>query len=746
MTTPAIEPRSYQDLVDEALARIPVHNPEWTNFNRSDPGVTLLELFAFLTDALGYRANQIPERNRVKFLSLLQVPRAPASSATGILEIRNERGRLTTLTLEPGVEARAGAVSFRTTQGLDVVPVEALVVVKQRLPNPPAELRDYYRQLYASLRGQPPTLDDVMLYQTAPVNPLDPSGTALQSTVDNAIWIALLLRSTDPLGDEVRDQARNSLAGATLNVGIVPVIEGGTAQVGPSGLPDGTEPTLTFQLPQPPPDGLLPVDDTARRAAYRTLSARAQTNVLLEPGVVQVSLPEDPAAFGLWENLDALEAGAADFPPSLEDSRHADRLLTWIKVAAPAGTEASVLWAGINAVTISQRARVAGEPLPDGTGEPDQSAQLAHADVLPETVTLEVIPPFGPPERWDLIDDLLAADSEVEVADPRRPPGRPPGASTRRNPSVFALDPATGAIRFGDGIRGRRPPAQARLRADYEYGTGALGNVGAGAVDTAPTLAAAFKVTNPIPTWGGADAEPVAQTERQAAQFLQHRDRLVTVADFESIVIRTPGVDVGRVEVLPTFNPEVDPPVETPGAVTVLVLPRTDVRHPAAPEPDRLFLNTICRYLGPRRLVTTEVFLRGPAYLDLWIAIGVDVEAGRSLAVTYDAVQTAVTTFLAPLDPTGGQPNGWPLGKPVHRLELAAVASRVPGVRLVSEVLLAPGASGPVEVVPLSGLQLPRVRSVAVGAQAADLDQLRGQQPLSDPPAAVPVPIVPEEC
>ena len=61
-TPPIIEPRSYQDLVDEALARIPVHNPEWTNFNRSDPGVTLLELFAFLIEALGYRANQIPER------------------------------------------------------------------------------------------------------------------------------------------------------------------------------------------------------------------------------------------------------------------------------------------------------------------------------------------------------------------------------------------------------------------------------------------------------------------------------------------------------------------------------------------------------------------------------------------------------------------------------------------------------------------------------------------------------------
>ena len=80
---PTIDNRRYQDLLDEALARIPVHNPEWTNFNKSDPGVTLIELFAFMTENLLYRSNLIPERNRLKFLQLLGVPLQPASSAVG---------------------------------------------------------------------------------------------------------------------------------------------------------------------------------------------------------------------------------------------------------------------------------------------------------------------------------------------------------------------------------------------------------------------------------------------------------------------------------------------------------------------------------------------------------------------------------------------------------------------------------------------------------------------------------------
>jgi hypothetical protein len=36
--------------------------PEWTDFNEPDPGIALLELFAFLTENLLYRQNQIPSR------------------------------------------------------------------------------------------------------------------------------------------------------------------------------------------------------------------------------------------------------------------------------------------------------------------------------------------------------------------------------------------------------------------------------------------------------------------------------------------------------------------------------------------------------------------------------------------------------------------------------------------------------------------------------------------------------------
>src|SRR5947209_16371676 len=111
---PTLDNRTYQDLLNEALARIPVHNPEWTNFNRSDPGVTLIELFAFLSESLLYRCNQIPERNHRKFLSLLNIPLQPATPAQGLVTFTNDRGPLQTITLNNDLEVRAGQVPFRT--------------------------------------------------------------------------------------------------------------------------------------------------------------------------------------------------------------------------------------------------------------------------------------------------------------------------------------------------------------------------------------------------------------------------------------------------------------------------------------------------------------------------------------------------------------------------------------------------------------------------------------------------------
>src|ERR687886_326506 len=84
---PALDDRSFDDLVEELLARIPAHTPEWTNPRQGDPGRTLIELFAWLADTLLYRANLIPERQRLAFLRLLGIQMRPAVAARGLISI-----------------------------------------------------------------------------------------------------------------------------------------------------------------------------------------------------------------------------------------------------------------------------------------------------------------------------------------------------------------------------------------------------------------------------------------------------------------------------------------------------------------------------------------------------------------------------------------------------------------------------------------------------------------------------------
>ncbi len=761
LTIPSLDDRRYQDLLDEALARIPVHNPEWTHFNKSDPGVTLIELFAFFTENLLYRANQIPDRNRRKFLSLLGVPLQPATSARGLVTFSNESASLQVLTLNAGVEVRAGQVPFRTTQGLDVLPIEAQAYFKKSI-TPDVKVLAYYEQLYASFTSRPLPAE-LRLYQTTPFSPRGTEPLDLGTdTIDQALWVALMLRPVHKPYEEMLPQAREALAGKTLSLGLVPAT-GAAGQRLPPGGPasNGGTAVIQFQLPSLPPGGLLPENPDQRNASYRTL---ATLEVPSEPVVVDIPLPSNPAELGLWMNMDPLEEGTRDFPPALDNEDQAQRVITWLRITGSASAQLSLLWVGLNAAKVTQRAHVLDELLPLGTGEPDQQVKLARTPVLPRTVRLTVTS-NGQTESWEEIDDLLSAGPEVVVPDLRQPPRATPQANPRVK--VFAVDPESGVIRFGDGLHGARPPLGAVLRADYDYGVGRAGNVGPEAITSGPALPAGLKVTNPLPTWGGADAETVGEGEKQIPRYLQHRDRLVSAQDFETLTLRTPGVAVGRVDVLPAFSPLLAPnePGDAPGAITVMVIPKYDPDPPQAPGPDT-FLEAISCWLAPRRLVTTEVFIRRPVYIPIWVSIGIDVVAGMPTATVREAVKQALRDFLSPLPAPDVQlleeqasltatpqysaaRKGWPLRKAVVALELVAVASRVPGVAWVTQVRLAQGTGAEQDSIPMTGLQLPRVADIAVGVgagEAPSLDSLRGTTAPSATRPFMPVPVVPEEC
>ncbi|WP_235902953.1 baseplate J/gp47 family protein [Sandarakinorhabdus oryzae] len=754
---PVVDDRDYAALVSETLARVPVHTPEWTNFNAADPGVTLVQLFAFLTESLIFRANQIPERNRAAFLNLLGIPLQPAQPARALVQFTNKNGPGLTRSIAADADLAAGALPFRSLMGLDLLPVDARLFIRRPVANPSPELLDYYKLLYASL-GQ--SLAAPALYESVPFDPaagpLDPAGS-----IDNGFWIGLFARERDLPGDPADPWAgiRDQLGGRILSLGLQPVVSDGARTLPPQGsaTASAAEELIRFHIAKPE-DGKLRFAADGRPAPdWAPLSARFGFDPSREAGVAQVTLP--PAdALKLWDNLEPLDAGVGNLPPAIGDAKLADRLVTWVRVSCSPAAALRLAWAGINCALAEQRREVRAEPLGEGDGSPDQTRRLAKAPVLAGSVVLTSITAAGTETTWTQVPDLL--DCAPEVAAPGQVVPAWAGPS-----DAYRLDPESGEIRFGDGLAGRRPQAGERLQARYQHCDGAAGNVGAGAIKAGPLLGG-IEASNPLPAWGGADAERVADGERQIQRLLTHRDRLVTAEDFRSIAWRAPGLDIGRIEVLPAWHPDLATAGmgHVPGVVTLLAIPAQDARHPAAPRSDAAFLDALCRWLDPRRLVTTELVLRGADYKGLYISVGLDIAPGHGAADVIAAVRARLSSHLAPLPPDGlgfaaepmvygeaADDRGWPLGKAVAANALLAEVARVAGVEAVTGLELALSTGGKRDEVSITGIELPEILglSVVVGPPVP-IAQLRGDSgssgaPPSGPPL-LPVPIVPETC
>ncbi len=814
---PVLDDRSFDQLVSEAQARIPVHTPEWTNLNLSDPGITLIDLVAFLTENLLYRSNRIPEANRLKFLSMLGISLEPPSPGVGLVTISNDKAPVSQPeSLAAGTQVQAGQVPFQTKTPLDVLPVSAAAYYKQpQMPDAATEAQ--YKLIYQTFLQtstdvltfyQPVSLDPPATGKPDPVVDL---GDPVNGTIDRSLWMALLARKGDDL-----DSVRSAIGGKTLTIGVYPA-----TQLGEEILPPATtgsaqaDPGLVFEIaaPEPDPTGLAGPGFGIGPANYTQLSITYADPVLQAPGIVQVTLPT-PDKLMIWA-FDPEEEGTGDYPPRVDDATVAARIVTWVRLRLPplpeaaadgstgetgcpsAGTGDSpdpaaatgqataagagspcgcgcsdgtgsatvststelalaaqnalptgqLTWVGVNAVQIIQAVQVNSERAGTGTGTPFQTFTLANTPVLtngtPGGFTVEVQSPDGTRQVWESIDDIYAAQPDQQV---------------------YLLDPAAGQLTFGSGLQGARVPLGATLIVSYSYGGGPQGQAAIGAVNKSVALLPGFSVANPVATWGASSGESVAQGEEVITRWLRHRDRLVTAQDFKDLTQRTPAVDVGRVEILPLFNPDQCGTGQSwPGMVTVLVIPRSDPLHPDAPTPNRQFLNAVCSWLDPRRLVTTELHVRGPVYQPIWVSVGFEVLAGQVPSIVQQQVIAAVKAFLSPL--TGGLPAsapgglpgdpaapgaGWPLGVNVRSQDIEAIATRVPGVRYVDSVrIAATNVNGVVvasiDPVPISGLQLPAATVFANVGPADDPAVIIGSSQ-SIPPTQVPVPVVPPTC
>lgn len=407
----------------------------------------------------------------------------------------------------------------------------------------------------------------------------------------------------------------------------------------------------------------------------------------------------------------------------LESSARGGRLKTAGEAAAAWSPRLSAI--RLNTVPAVNAETVADEVLGSSNGGKNQTFRLARSPVLPDLV-VEVREPGEqlnqPSEtwvRWQAVANFNAC-----------------GPNSR----CFVLDAATGAILFGNGLRGMIPPAgQNNVRAArYRTHADAAGNLAPNTVTVMRNPRDALNeirlVANFEPAYGGAAAEETAAVTRRAPYSLKNRQRAVAQEDYEWLAREVEGVR--RVFCLPARQRDGS---VRPGWVTVLVVPSQASAMPGSegrPIPSPELLRQVRAYLERRSLANlawpegSPAIVAGPDPDQIHVARPGFVEVRVSARVTpqdpaqADAVRNGVLRRLeAFLDPLGGGPDrdGWEPGRDVYVSEVAAEIEQVQGVDHVAGITLQTPARQQQLVQLLGPATLPY--DLPAGSQVSTLDE-----------------------
>jgi hypothetical protein len=644
-------------LVAEAKQRIPRYLPEWTDLNESDPGIALVELFAWMTEAVLYQLNAAPNALRLKMLQLLGYSTRPAQPAHTELQFTLGAG-VDSIVVPAGT--RVAASGAMNPDGSPVIfeTDAAVVAIGPTLQAVLAQKASSYVPFFADpAKPKPPTLA--------------PFPLQIGAAETDALYLCFTYPSAFPNVDVDLAFFLDDAPGDPKNT---------TAYTDTYACSFG-------KLPTPPAAWIWEYAADANGHWHALQLLADESAVLYRSGHVRFRFPSAPPSllFPLPNPTDPLVADYAKLTGY------------WVRARlTQAGYEQAPAIVAIttNTAPASAAVTITNESVGGSFGTPGQTFALAHAPVLPETLQLTVDEGLaGGAQAWRQVADFYGCAPDARV---------------------YTLDAASGTIAFGDGHYGAIPLANATTQnnitaARYRYGGGAAGNVATAKVsDVQSYVAFVDKVSNPIPAQGGADEEPVDETVLRAAHDVRATNRAVTADDFEALALATPGALVARAHALPLTNPDFLG-IDVPGSVTVLVIPQRRVdadvtlqtKDTLPPLPNATTLQAVCAWLDAHRLVTTELHVAGPIYHTLTFSMTVYCRSDADLAEVTNGIVAALRALFAPAGPNGG----WNWGATAYAAVAFATAMNVPGVsRIDSDFTMT-----------LDGAPLPKLGDAAIG-------------------------------
>ncbi|MFC4600197.1 putative baseplate assembly protein [Cohnella hongkongensis] len=693
-----LDDRTFENIVEEARRSIPRRLPEWTDENAHDPGMTFLELFAWLSEMQQYYLSRVPERNVRKFLDLLGIVPREAVQAEADVTFSNVR---VPITLPAGTKLQAEEQVFETTEAVKLLPLAIERIVTRT-------------EKEASDRSASNEKGNVAFY-----------AFGREAEAGSRLYIAFDRELEE--GETLSLYVKLADGGETKAAGVIPSARvawksyGWEEEHGTSWLPlelveDDTlhltgSGRITFRIASP----MRPVivHPAADRPRYWICCILEEPGYELPPRIDQVLLntarlrqrdtkseqtPFDGS--GLPNQTIAADSLLARFGTLRVQVRQADgRWREWREVSdfseSDAESEVYVVEPGsgrkASIVRFGDGKR--------GAIPPKGSGNIRRIHCTDDFAELRWIGRSnGLPHQKLRLYDLPVKRREVlriQVGVSAGRDGRmiwedwePVDSFDRSGPldRHYVFDCSTGELAFGNDENGAIPTRSSEPNLCVtvcEFGGGERGNIKPGLLNrwvvqeqdelllTADNLGYGF---------GGAEAETLEECVERAREQWQTPYCAVTSEDYVRIAMSTPGLKVSRVHVIPDYAPGRGSAAN--GAVTVVVVPKG---IGDTPKPSAGFLQTVAKHLDDRRLIATEVHVVAPDYVKVTVHAVVVVEP--HFMEEGHRIVAALNRMLAPLDKPGGI-QGWPFGRSVHKGDIYGAISRIKGVAYVQDLWL----------------------------------------------------------
>ncbi len=629
LTAPVLDDRKFQDIVDEAKKRIPHYCKEWTDHNVSDPGVTLIELFAWMTEMLLYRLNQVPDLHYIKFLDMLGITLKEPIPAKAPVTFWLTGAQDTPVLISAGTEVAStqtetqDPIIFTTDKDFRVLPPKLGRVLNRVAASGRQRGKQYLDQ---NLRRLVSGFEGFDVFSQVPQ-----VGDAVYFGFENNLSYHIL----------------------TLNFDCDPA--GGA----------GVDPTL--------PPYVWEASSADEELRWEECELEFDTTKALNSaGSFQLHMPKmgkysvNKQSY-YWVRLRIKEISEYDERQGVQPYH-----------ISPKIRQASIVSMG-GTVPTSHSERIRDEFVERSDGAAGQNYHLQNTPIIgrEKGEYLEVQVEGEPPQQWGEAPDFASSD-----AYDRHYTLDSVSGEIRFGPAIRQPD---GTIKLYGAI----PPRGSNLVfKKYHRGGGEQGNVQASIINTLRTsIPYIAQVRNREPAWGGLDAESLESAMMRGPALLRSRDRAVTESDFEFLARQALPAAIGRVK---TLQPR---PAEAgrvaPGQIYVLVIPRVMTPdYYIAPEELELREQDVTRlsdYLDERRLLTIQVDVRPPAYR--WVAVKTQLRA--SPGVPADDVEAEVLSrlyrYLNPL--TGGNSgNGWPFGRDLFVSDVYQSLQGIPNIQFVRNV------------------------------------------------------------